>query len=124
MAEMSQTGKAIKLQRDAQCRRALAPDYDPVRRNFDFGLADEMEREAQALLIPEDPLQAGHGDEIIPPAQNELPGLELTQTPCHRQKFPPFAPSHHQQRLQQWQLLFCKGVGLRSQFGQVVFGAF
>ena len=75
---MNQTGKAIKLQRDAQRRRALAPDYDPVRRNFDFGLADEMEREAQALLIPEHPLQAGLGGEIIPPANKGLSGLELT----------------------------------------------
>jgi hypothetical protein len=76
MAEMNQTGKAIKLQRDAQRLRALAPEYDPVRCDFDLGLANEMEREAQALLIPEHPLQAGLGGEIIPPMKDSLPGLE------------------------------------------------
>jgi hypothetical protein len=76
MAEMNQTGKAIKLQRDAQRRRALAPEYDPVRCDFDLGLANEMEREAQALLIPEYPLKAGLGGEIIPPMKDGLPGLE------------------------------------------------
>lgn len=75
---MNKTGKAIKLQRDAQRLRALAPEYDPVRRDFELGLADEMEREAQALLLPERPLQAGLGGEIVPPAQNGLSGLELT----------------------------------------------
>jgi hypothetical protein len=35
-----------------------------------------MEREAQALLIPEHPLQAGLGGEIIPPMKDGLPGLE------------------------------------------------
>jgi hypothetical protein len=76
MAEMKQTAKAIKLQRDAQRLRALAPEYDPVRCDFDLGLANEMEREAQALLIPEHPLQAGLGGEIIPPMKDGLPGLE------------------------------------------------
>jgi hypothetical protein len=76
MAEMNQTGKAIKLQRDAQRLRALAPEYDPVRCDFDLGLANEMEREAQALLIPEHTLQAGLGGEIIPPMKAGLPGLE------------------------------------------------
>ena len=47
---MNQTGDAIKLQRDAQRLRALAPEYDPVRCDFDLGLANEMEREAQVLL--------------------------------------------------------------------------
>lgn len=73
---MGNVRAALKMQRDAQRRRALAPDYDPVRRNFDIGLADEMEREAQALLIPEQPLQAGLGGEIIPPAERGLSGLE------------------------------------------------
>jgi hypothetical protein len=73
---MGNVRAALKMQRDAQRRRALAPDYDPVRRNFDTGLADEMERDAQALLIPEQPLQAGLGGEIIPPAERGLSGLE------------------------------------------------
>jgi hypothetical protein len=38
-----------------------APQYDPVRHDFDLRLADEIEREAQALLIPDQPLQTGLG---------------------------------------------------------------
>ena len=64
------------MKRDAQRVRALAPEYDPVRRDFDLGLADAMEREAQALLTPSETLQTGLGGEIIPPAQVGLPGLE------------------------------------------------
>lgn len=73
---MEEVSKSLKMQRDAQRRRALAPDYDPVRRDFELRLADEMEREAQALLIPEQPLQAGLGGEIIPPIEHGLAGLE------------------------------------------------
>jgi len=68
--------KAISMQSEAKRRRALGPEYDPVRRDFELGLANEMEREAQALLIPEHPLQAGLGGEIIPPLKDGLPGLE------------------------------------------------
>ena len=75
---MGNVRKALKMQRDAQRRRALAPDYDPVRRDFDLGLADEMDREAQALLTPPEPLQTGLGGEIVPPVEDGLPGLELT----------------------------------------------
>jgi len=75
---MGDANKALKMKREAQRRRALAPEYDPIRRDFELGLADQMEREAQALLIPERPLQAGLGGEMVPPAQNGLPGLELT----------------------------------------------
>ena len=73
---MEEVSKSLKMQRDAKRRRALAPDYDPVRRDFELRLADEMEREAQALLIPEQPLQAGLGGEIIPPIEHGLAGLE------------------------------------------------
>ena len=73
---MGEVGKALKLQRDAQRRRALAPAYDSIRRDFDLELAHEMEREAQALLTPSEPLQTGFGGEIIPPAEDGLPGLE------------------------------------------------
>ena len=73
---MGHVRTALKMQRDAQRRRALAPDYDPVRRDFDLGLADEMEREAQALLIPQEPLKTGLGGEIVPPVEDGLPGLE------------------------------------------------
>ena len=73
---MSDTRKALKLQRDAQRRRALAPDYDPIRQDFELGLANEMEREAQALLVPLEPLKTGIGGEVIPPLEAWLPGLE------------------------------------------------
>lgn len=73
---MGKAHQALKMQRDAQRRRALAPDYDPVRRDFDLGLANEMELEAQALLTPERPLQTGLGGEIVPPVEHDLPGLE------------------------------------------------
>ena len=69
---------ALKMQRDAQRRRVLAPAYDPVRRDFELGLADEMEREPQLLLTPAQTLQKGLGGEIIPPPEEDLPGLELT----------------------------------------------
>lgn len=73
---MGEVGKALKLQRDAQRRRALAPEYDPVRRGFELGLVNEMEREANDLLAPEEPLKTGLGGEIIPRVQDSLPGLE------------------------------------------------
>ena len=73
---MSKVNQALKMQRDAQRRRALAPDYDPVRRDFELGLVDVMEQEAQALMVPTKPLQTGLGGEIIPPLEDGLPGLE------------------------------------------------
>lgn len=74
---MNQSTKALQLQRDAQRRRALAPEYDPIRKDFELGLADQMERDAQALLMPQEPLQTGLGGEIIPPTNTGLPGVEL-----------------------------------------------
>lgn len=74
---MNQSTKALQLQRDAQRRRTLAPEYDPIRRDFELGLADQMERDAQALLMPQEPLQTGLGGEIIPPTKTGLPGVEL-----------------------------------------------
>ena len=71
-----EVSKPLKMQREAQRRRALAPEYDPVRRDFELGLADEMESEAQALLTPSKPLQTGLGGEIVPPIESGLPGLE------------------------------------------------
>ena len=74
--KMEEVSKSLKKQRDAKRLRALASHYDPVRQRFNLGLADEIEREAQALLIPEQPLLAGLGGEIIPPVEHCLPGLE------------------------------------------------
>ena len=73
---MGDASKALKMKREAQRRRALAPEYDPIRRDFELGLADQMERDAQALLMPANPLQTGLGGEIIPPAERGLSGLE------------------------------------------------
>lgn len=75
---MGDASQALKMQRDAQRLRALAPEYDPIRRDFELGLADQMERDAQTLLIPQEPLQTGLGGEIVPRAKHGLPGLELT----------------------------------------------
>lgn len=73
---MSRAAQAIKQQLEARRRRALAPEYDPVRRDFELGLADEIEREAQALLTPPNPLKTGLGGEIVPQVEDGLPGLE------------------------------------------------
>lgn len=73
---MSRAAQAIKQQLEAQRRRALAPEYDPVRRDFELGLADRMEEEARALRIPPKPLQTGLGGEIVPQVEDGLPGLE------------------------------------------------
>ena len=73
---MGNVHQALKMQHDAQRRRALAPEYDSVRRDFDLVLADEMEREAQDLLTPQRQLQTGLGGEFVPPVEHDLPGLE------------------------------------------------
>ena len=49
---MKNVRAALKMQRDAQRRRALAPDYDPIRRDFELGLADRMDRVTEAILTP------------------------------------------------------------------------
>jgi len=74
---MNEVSKALKMQRDAQRRRALAPEYDSVRRDFDLVLANEMEREAQALLVPTQPLQNGLGGEIVPPIVSASPAAQV-----------------------------------------------
>ena len=75
-AVMDEVRKALKMHNESLRRRALAPAYDPVRRDFDCGLADAMEREARELLMPAKPLQTGLGGEIIPPVETGLAGLE------------------------------------------------
>jgi hypothetical protein len=74
------TQRAIKLKLNAQRRRALAPDYDPVRRQFELGLAGKMDAESEALLTPPEPLKRGLGAEIVPRMEDGLPGLGLTLT--------------------------------------------
>jgi hypothetical protein len=77
-SDMDKVRKAIHMQREAQRRRVLAPEYDPVRRAFELGLATEMDRDAHALLRPSEPLKTGLGGEICPHKESGLPGLELT----------------------------------------------
>ncbi len=73
---MSHVSQALKMQREAQRKRLLAPTNDPVRRDFDRQWADGLEMDAQALLTPDQPLVLGAGGEIVPPASMGLQGLE------------------------------------------------
>ena len=70
--DMEEVHKSLKMQHEAQRLWVLAPDYDRVRRDFNCGLADEMEREARGLLMPAKPLERGLGGEIIPTAASDL----------------------------------------------------
>ena len=73
---MDNVAKAIKLQQEAQRRRALAPSYDSVRREFDLKLADGLEADARDLLKPDVPLESSSCGELIPPSSMGLQGLE------------------------------------------------
>jgi len=73
---MEKVQKAIKMQREAQRRRLLAPANDPIRRAFDLELANGLDEDAQALLTPDQPLAIGAAGEIVPPASLGLYGLE------------------------------------------------
>lgn len=82
LAHEPAVAKAVKQRLEARRIRALAPEYDPVRHDFELGLADRMAAEARSMLIPPKPLQMGLGGEIVPSAEDGLPGLESTlQTP-------------------------------------------
>ena len=74
--DMSRAKHSLDLSLQAQRHRALAPAYDPVRRDFELALADRMEQEAADLLVPPEPLQKGLGGEIIPAVDDGLPGPE------------------------------------------------
>jgi len=73
---MDEIKKAVKLRLDAHRRRALAPEYDPVRHEFEVNLSKAMEEDAQALLAPPEPLKIGLGGEIIPRVEQGLVGFE------------------------------------------------
>ena len=75
---MSNAKRFVKLQQDAQRKRALAPDYDPVRKAFDLQLAEALHEDSLVTLKPSQTLQNGLGGEIIPPASEDLLGLETT----------------------------------------------
>ena len=46
---MEKVQKAIKMQREAQRRRLLAPANDPIRRAFDLELANDQDEDTQYL---------------------------------------------------------------------------
>jgi hypothetical protein len=73
---MGDVRTALKMQREAQRKRALAPMNDQRRRNFDLQWADGLETDALAMLQPAHPLALGAGGEIVPPVSMGLQGLE------------------------------------------------
>lgn len=75
---MSDIRKAINTHSESKRRRARAPEYDLVRRNFELGLAQSIEMDVQELLMPLQALQTGLGGEIVLRAENGPPGRELT----------------------------------------------
>ena len=74
---MGQVSKALKMQREAQRKRLLAPENDPIWREFDLRCATDLERQSVELLKPQKALKTGAGGEIIPPPSSNLPGLEM-----------------------------------------------
>jgi hypothetical protein len=74
---MGQVSQALKMQREAQRKRLLAPENDPIWREFDLRCATDLERQSIELLKPQEPLKTGAGGEIIPPPSSNLPGLEM-----------------------------------------------
>ena len=50
---MGDVRQALKMQREAQRKRALAPVNDQRRRDFDLQWADGLETDALAMLQPE-----------------------------------------------------------------------
>ena len=69
--------QAIKLQQNAHKIKLMAPTYDPMRAQFNTGVAESMFVESVALLSPSEPLQTGSGGEVVPPCNLGLSGLEL-----------------------------------------------
>jgi hypothetical protein len=74
---MGQVSQALKMQREAQRKRLLAPENDPIWREFDLRCATDLERQSAELLKPLEALKTGAGGEIIPPLSSNLPGLEM-----------------------------------------------
>ena len=73
---MEKVRKSLKVQREAQRKRLLAPANDPIWREFDLRCAHDLERQSIELLKPQEALQTGAGGEIIPPVSMGLQGLE------------------------------------------------
>ena len=60
---MGQVSQALKMQREAQRKRLLAPENDPIWREFDLRCATDLERQSAALLRPLEALKTGAGGE-------------------------------------------------------------
>jgi hypothetical protein len=68
--------EGIHLRQKAQRKRLLAPAYDPIRESCDISEANTLERQANGLLAPSEPLKTGAGGEICPPTALGMAGLE------------------------------------------------
>jgi hypothetical protein len=68
--------EGIHLRQKAQRKRLLAPAYDPIRESCDISEANTLERQANGLLAPSEPLKTGSGGEIRPPMTLGMAGLE------------------------------------------------
>ena len=64
------------MQREAQRKRLLAPENDPIWREFDLCCTNDLEHQSTELLRPIEPLETGAGGEIIPPVSICLQVLE------------------------------------------------
>jgi hypothetical protein len=56
---MEKVRKSLKMQREAQRKRLLAPENDPIWRDFDLRCAQDLERQSIELLKPQEALQTG-----------------------------------------------------------------
>jgi len=68
---------AIKLQEQSLRKRATASTTDTIRRACDLGEAEDLANQSVALITPSVPLHRGLGGEVMPTAEQGLPGLEL-----------------------------------------------
>ena len=73
--------QASKLRQSAKQKALLATSKDPVRAQFDVGLAEGMVIESDALLSPAEPLQMGSGGEIVPPYELGLKTIWIGISP-------------------------------------------
>jgi hypothetical protein len=68
--------QALKMQEKSSLKKAYASKTDPIREQSDLGEAAALAKESARMLKPEQPLVAGAGGEIIPPAELGMSGLE------------------------------------------------
>ncbi len=73
---MNSVKAALKLQEQAQMKRAHASTSDFARRHCDLGESSALAEQSSAMLTPLKPLKTGAGGEIIPPPSLGYHGLE------------------------------------------------